>query len=116
MTAWHFLLLAMLPFLAGRKLFAGCVLLAASAAGNVMPDPLAYFAIDWIAAALLLGHPGYSRAIAGCFAAMALIDVAYLAGVEVPWSFVRALGWLQLLLLLVWALPRPHWQPAYQRR
>ena len=87
-------LICVFPFLHGRRLIAGVLLVLASLASWAVPWPL----IDAGGAIIFSLWPEWqSKAIALVFVAMFLADL----GAD-PWTMGMALGWVQLGLLLLW--------------
>ena len=94
LTPWMVALICHAPFLRGRRLIAGVLLLLASLASWVAP----WLLIDAAGAILFaLFTQWQAKAIALVFVAMFAADL----GAD-PWTMGMALGWVQLGLLALW--------------
>ena len=89
-------MICILPFMGQRTTFAWLLLMAASLA-TLSPAP--WWLIDAAGAVVFASWPQWqSRLIAMTFFVMMLADLG-----ANPWPIGMALGWIQLIALLMWA-------------
>lgn len=109
LTAWKAAMLMLTPFMRGRQMLRAWVaMFGASVAAYFVRDPVAYIAIDAIAAALVMARPSGlpQRAIGALFVLMLMFDLGfYLSPQANPGLFymvLMALGWGQWAILAGW--------------
>lgn len=109
MTEWKWAMLALLPLLRGREMQrTWAVMFVASLATFVIHGPVAYMAIDALAAALIMVRPAglAQRMIGALFVVMLMFDLGFYLSPGADGNLFRSIltgiGWVQWLILGVW--------------